>query len=183
MTKKKLLFPEIKLFSHEPYYDNRGFFYESYNKEVEDILASDFPQDNHSYSHKNVIRGMHYQWDMPMGKLVRAVHGEIIDYFVDIRKGSDTYGKCDFVSLGGENKASVWIPPGFAHGFEVVTDSAVVLYKCTATYNKSGESGINPFDEDINVPWRTNRSLAILSEKDINSKSFKEYSEDYKFEF
>ena len=116
-----------------------------------------------------------------MGKLVRVVRGSAIDYFVDIRKDSPTYGQYDNVKLSAENNTIIWIPPGFAHGFLSLEDHTTVLYKCTAYYNKYGEGGINPFDSEINIDWPIGRKDTILSEKDLKSQSLSEYSKDTKF--
>ena len=116
-----------------------------------------------------------------MGKLVRVVRGSAIDYFVDIRKDSPTYGQYDKVKLSADNHTMIWIPQGFAHGFLSLEDHTTVLYKCTAYYNKAGEAGINPFDPEINIDWPIDRGLATLSEKDANSQSLVEYTKDIKF--
>ena len=177
----KNIFKEVKVLTSQTYSDKRGVFFESFGKNMSDALNQTFTQDNHSYSHKNVIRGLHYQWDSPMGKLVRVAKGVIIDYFVDIRKDSPTYGQYDSILLSDENRVAIWVPPGLAHGFEVLADDAIVLYKCTAYYNKDGESGINPFDKEINIPWQTPKEKMIVSDRDLKSQTFAEYSMDPKF--
>jgi len=162
--------------------DLRGFFYESYSKEkmlTEQDLDLLFVQDNHSISKKDVIRGMHYQWDGPMGKLVRVSKGSIIDVIVDIRKSSDDYGKAFYFELSDKNSNQLWIPAGYAHGFVSLEDDTHVQYKCTELYNKNGESGINPLDTSLRIQW--NVKNPIMSEKDLNSKSFIEYNTDPKF--
>ncbi len=171
----------IRVFTPEVRRDNRGFFFQSYDEKVAEYIDEIFVQDNHSYSHKNVIRGMHYQWEQPMGKLVRAVHGSAMDYLVDIRKESPTFGQFSSILISAENNKMVWIPPGFAHGFESLEDDTIILYKCTSYYNKKGESGINPFDESINIPWLTLRNKMIVSDKDLASQMFIDYSLDPKF--
>ena len=177
----KRFFDDIILFTPTVYEDNRGMFFQSYDESISRYINENFVQDNHSYSHKNVIRGLHYQWDKPMGKLVRVVMGSAIDYFVDIRKNSPTFGQYDSVLLSAENNKMIWIPEGFAHGFLSAEDHTTVLYKCTSYYNKFGESGINPFDPEINIDWPIDRKDAIISEKDMNSQLFSEYSKDIKF--
>jgi dTDP-4-dehydrorhamnose 3,5-epimerase len=177
----KSIFKEIKVFKPQVYFDKRGVFFESFDKSMSDDLNQAFTQDNHSHSYTNVIRGLHYQWNKPMGKLVRVAKGKIIDYFVDIRKDSVTYGQYDSIMLSDKNRVAVWIPPGFAHGFEVLENDTLVLYKCTAYYNKDGESGINPFDKEINIPWQVSKEKMIISDKDFNSQTFAEYSLDPKF--
>jgi dTDP-4-dehydrorhamnose 3,5-epimerase len=176
----KSTFKEIQVFRPEIFFDQRGAFFESFSSNINQTLNQAFIQDNHSFSYKNVVRGLHYQWGEPMGKFVRVVKGAVIDYFVDIREGSPTYGEYDSILLSETNNTSVWIPPGFAHGFEVL-EEAIVLYKCSAPYNREGESGINPFDATINIPWRTKRDDMILSDKDLNAQTLAEYSKDPKF--
>ena len=176
----KNIFSNVKVFNPEVYEDKRGYFFESYGGETAPEVRQKFWQDNHSFSYKGVIRGLHYQWKNPMGKFIRVVKGTIIDYFVDIREGSPTYGQYDSVLLSEENKTCVWVPPGFAHGFEAL-EEATVLYKCTAYYRKDGESGINPLDKDINIPWKTKKKDQIISDKDLNSQTLIEYSKDPKF--
>ncbi len=177
----KTFFNNIIIFTPQVYKDDRGLFFQSYDEILSEHINENFVQDNHSYSHKNVIRGLHYQWEQPMGKLVRVVRGAAIDYFVDIRKNSPTYGQYNKVKLTADNHKMIWIPQGFAHGFLSLEDHTTVLYKCTSYYNHAGESGINPFDSDINIDWPIDRELAILSEKDCNSQSLLEYTKDIKF--
>ena len=136
--------------------DQRGFFSELFNKNISDVINENFVQDNISCSKNKTIRGMHYQWSSPMGKLVSCIYGEINDFIVDIRKDSDTLGKVFKFNLKYNDKFSLWVPPGFAHGFEVLSENAVVHYKCTSYYNKEAESGINPFDSHLAIPWETN---------------------------
>ena len=124
---------------------------------------------------------MHYQWDSPMGKLIRVVRGSVIDYFVDIRRDSSTYGEYDCVELNTTNNSIIWIPPGFAHGFASLEDNTTVVYRCTSYYNKNGESGINPFDKSLGIEWPFDTSEAIVSEKDRTSQLLREYSKDIKF--
>lgn len=174
-----LLIEEIKSFK-----DNRGIFYESYKQSMfkeKFSLNETFVQDNHSVSCKNTIRGMHYQWDKPMGKLVRVAIGSILDVLVDIRINSDTFGKVFYYEINDENLSQVYIPPGFAHGFICKSDTAIVMYKCTEEYNKEGESGINPFDKQLNINWGIDYKEAIVSEKDLNSKTLKQYMMEAKF--
>jgi dTDP-4-dehydrorhamnose 3,5-epimerase len=172
------------LINIKKYSDSRGFFYESYKKSYlqEKIkLDINFVQDNHSVSYKNVIRGLHYQWDEPMIKLVRVSYGSILDVLVDIRKNSNSFGKIHYYELNSENNDQLFVPAGFAHGFVCLSEYAHVQYKCSVEYNKNGESGINPFDKDLNIDWKINLADAIVSDKDINSKSFKEYCLEPKF--
>lgn len=165
-------------------YDNRGYFLESSN-EKHNMLCN-FKQDNISCSKKNVVRGMHYQWGPPsQGKLVRVIKGKVIDVFLDIRKNSKTYGKYDFIELHENCGYSIWIPPGFAHGFLSLEDDTILLYKCSEPYVKEYDSGINPFDQSIKIPWESfglDSSKLIISEKDLNSKTFAEYNSNPRFQ-
>ena len=178
---RKRFFDDVILFEPTIYKDKRGLFFQSFDWDVQGLIRKPFVQDNHSYSHKSVIRGLHYQWDRPMGKLVRVVRGAAIDYFVDIRKDSPTYGQYASVELNTENHHMVWIPGGFAHGFISLADHTTVLYRCTSFYNAEGESGINIFDPDINIKWPIPSSEAIISDKDRDAQSLQEYSRDIKF--
>ena len=167
--------------SQKVFEDSRGAFFESYKKSYfldKFKFSNNFVQDNHSISKKGVVRGLHYQWAPPMGKLVRVVKGEILDVIVDIRKDSENFGKSYSFILSEQNKHQLYVPPGFAHGFVSNTEESVVLYKCTAEYNSSGESGINPLDETLNIDWGINKDKMIISAKDLSSKTFEEYKND-----
>ena len=164
--------------------DNRGIFYESFKKEIlisQYGLDIEFVQDNHSVSYKNVIRGLHYQWDRPMDKLVRVSYGRVLDIIVDIREKSKNFGRVSYYDLNSEENNQLFVPAGFAHGFAVLSDIAHVQYKCSTYYNKNGESGINPFDKDLNINWKIDTISALVSDKDKDSKSFKEYILNPKF--
>ena len=176
-------FDEVLLLTPRVFTDDRGYFCETYNHEnLRDLgFLENLVQDNESKSKINVIRGLHYQWDKPMGKLVRVVKGSIIDVMVDFRKGSPTYGDHMKVLLSDENKKQIWIPPGFAHGILSLEDDTYVSYKCSSVYNQNGEGGINPFDEQINIDWGISKQDAVLSEKDFNAMSFIDYNKDPKF--
>lgn len=147
--------------------DNRGYFFESYNKRDFDEagLRYDFVQDNQSRSSKGVLRGLHYQINHPQAKLVRVVVGEVFDVAVDLRKGSSTYGKWYGVILSAENKKQFMIPRGFAHGFEVLSDTAEFVYKCDDFYHPDDEGGIIWNDPDIGIEWPVTEGL-VFSEKD-----------------
>lgn len=156
----------------EIFNDERGFFYESYNlKKYEELIEIDyrFVQDNFSRSYKNVLRGLHFQIKNPQGKLIRVVNGSIFDVAVDIRKGSDTFGKWTRQILSAENKKQFWIPPGFAHGFLVLSDIADFEYKCTDYYDPLDEGSILWNDPDLNISWPIENP--ILSKKDLNASS------------
>ena len=174
-----ILIDNIKKFE-----DERGLFYESYKESHlrENFgITEKFVQDNFSISDKNTIRGLHYQWDKPMGKLVRVPVGSIIDVVVDIRSDSNTFGKVSYFELNEGNLSQLYVPPGFAHGFVCISENCIVTYKCTSEYNKQGESGISPFDKSLNVKWGIGYNDAIMSEKDKKAKSFKEYAREAKF--
>lgn len=155
--------------------DERGFFLESYNEKAfaEIGIHEQFVQDNHSFSQRGVLRGLHYQVQQPQGKLVRVVGGEVLDVFVDLRKSSSTFGRWHAVRLSGENKKLVWIPAGFAHGFQVLSENAHVLYKATAFYSPELERTILWNDPELKIEWE--RSLTpILSAKDAKGTLFRE---------
>ena len=151
--------------------DDRGFFLETfqaarYRQEAGiDLL---FVQDNHSRSARGVLRGLHFQKTKPQGKLVRVVRGEVYDVAVDIRKGSATFGEWEGVILSEENKKQFWVPPGFAHGFVVLSDTADFEYKCTDYYDPSDEGSILWSDPDLNIPWPI--ANPVLSAKDESAK-------------
>ena len=156
--------------------DERGYFFESYNKErlAKEGLTMNFVQDNESKSAKGVLRGLHFQKPpYAQGKLVRVVKGSVMDVAVDLRKGSPTYGKWESVVLSEDNKLQFWIPEGFAHGFVTLEDETVFNYKCTNIYNKESEGSLLWNDPDINIDW--NIENPILSEKDKVSPLFKNF--------
>lgn len=147
--------------------DERGFFLESYSERTfaQIGLGENFVQDNHSYSKRGVLRGLHYQVQKPQGKLVRVVSGEVVDAFVDLRKSSPTFRRAHAVRLSGENRQMAWIPAGFAHGFYVVSEAAHVLYKSTEFYFPELERTIVWNDPELGIDWGI-RSEPLLSEKD-----------------
>ncbi len=160
--------------------DSRGYFFESYKKEVLTGygINTEFVQDNISKSKKNTIRGLHYQvGNYAQGKLCQVISGKILDVAVDIRFNSPTFGKHFSQELSEDNHTMVWIPPGFAHGFSVLTDEAVFMYKCTAYYSKENERAILYNDPDLNIDWKIEKS--VVSEKDINAKLFKDIERDF----
>ena len=175
------VFEDVLIFTPTLYKDDRGHFFESYNQIISEKLNVSFLQENHSVSNKNVIRGLHYQWDKPNGKLCRVVRGVVIDYIVDIRKDSPTFGKYDSLVLSYETNTMVWIPPGFAHGFISLSDDTHFIYKCTSNWNKYGEGSINPFDLDINIYFPITADVAIMSDKDRYAQSLSTYLLDPKF--
>jgi dTDP-4-dehydrorhamnose 3,5-epimerase len=147
--------------------DERGFFFESYNEEVMARLGitERFVQDNHSFSARNVVRGLHYQIEQAQGKLVRVGDGEILDVVVDLRRSSPTFGRSEAVRLSGENKRMLWIPVGFAHGFSVISQRAHVLYKTTDFYAPEHERTLAWNDPDLKIDWGL-QGEPIVSEKD-----------------
>jgi len=151
--------------------DERGFFLETFQAEryaAQAGITLPFLQDNHSRSSQGVLRGLHFQINKPQGKLVRVVKGKVYDVAVDIREGSSTFGQWEAVILSEENKIQFWVPPGFAHGFLVLSETADFEYKCTDYYDSSDEGSILWNDPDLNILWPTN--LPTLSEKDANAK-------------
>ena len=148
--------PDVLLLEPKVYGDERGFFFESYNEkilaEVAGITAH-FVQDNHSRSAKDVLRGLHYQIKQPQGKLVRVIAGEVFDVAVDVRRNSPTFGKWAGFNLSAENKRMAWIPPGFAHGFLVLSDYAEFLYKTTEYWAPEHERCIAWNDPDLGIQW------------------------------
>jgi dTDP-4-dehydrorhamnose 3,5-epimerase len=160
--------------------DDRGYFFESFNKKkfADGGIEQVFVQDNISKSVKGTVRGLHYQVDeYAQGKLCSVVVGRVLDVAVDIRFDSPTFGKYFSVELNEETKNQLWIPPGFAHGFSVLSDVAIFSYKCTALYNKQSERAILFNDPDLNIDWKI--SNPIVSQKDLQAKSFKEIEKDF----
>jgi len=158
--------PEVLLIEPDVFGDNRGFFLESWHKQkfAEQGLTVDFVQDNHSRSTQGVLRGLHYQLQQPQGKLVRVVTGCVFDVAVDIRRGSPTFGQWVGAELSEDNRHQLYIPPGFAHGFCIMSEMADFLYKCTASYSPEDEHGILWNDPAIGIQWPGDDF--ILSEKD-----------------
>ena len=155
--------------------DSRGYFFESYNEGLfkQNGIAAAFIQDNQSRSSYGVIRGLHYQQPPhAQAKLVRVLQGAILDVAVDIRKDSETYGQHFAIELSADNRKQLFLPEGFAHGFSVLSEVAVVLYKCNAFYNKSSEGGIRYDDPQLAIDWKVGRSEAVVSEKDAQLPLF-----------
>jgi dTDP-4-dehydrorhamnose 3,5-epimerase len=154
--------------------DARGFFYESYNeaKYREAGIDHRFVQSNVSRSAKGVLRGLHYQWPHPQGKLVSVLEGEVYDVAVDIRRGSPTFGRWVGVMLTADNHRHFWVPEGFAHGFCVLSEFATFSYQCTALYDREGDAAIRWNDADIGIDWPV--SAPLLSEKDTRAPFLKD---------
>lgn len=157
------------------YTDDRGVFFESYNDKLKAAgIDVEFVQDNQSVSKKNVIRGLHFQRaPHAQGKLVRVSYGSVIDIAVDLRKNSSTFGRHFSIELNNRNNLMFWIPPGFAHGFSVLEDNTVFLYKVSGLYNPQAEAGIIYSDPELNIDWKIKEP--IVSQKDRVLPSFKEY--------
>jgi dTDP-4-dehydrorhamnose 3,5-epimerase len=162
--------PEVKIIEPRVFGDARGFFYESFNaREFAEQVESgvEFVQDNHSRSAKGVLRGLHYQIQHPQGKLVRVVEGEVFDVAVDIRKSSPNFGKWVGVNLSEDNHRQLWVPPGFAHGFLVLSETAQFLYKTTDYWFREHERSIVWNDADLGIEWPFAGELNI-ADKDRN---------------
>ena len=170
MTLETTTIQDLVIINPTVFVDERGYFFEAYNKsKFSDLgITIDFVQDNQSFSKKGTLRGLHYQ-NPPFAqtKLVRVLQGEIIDVAVDLRKDSPTYGKHFSVLLSAENKKQLLVPQGFAHGFSVISETAVVLYKCDQYYNKQSEGGIRFDDAQLNIDWGMDLKDAIVSDKDL----------------
>lgn len=157
--------------------DSRGFFMETFRADQfrELGLPAEFVQDNHSKSAKGVLRGLHFQWDPPMGKLMRVTHGAAFLVAVDVRRGSPTLSEWFGIEVSAENKKQIWAPYGFARGFCALTDDCEVQYKCTGTYNSKGESGVYFADPEIGIRWPIDLATAIISEKDQKAQSLAQW--------
>jgi dTDP-4-dehydrorhamnose 3,5-epimerase len=177
--------PGVFILEPRSFGDDRGFFLESYSERVfaELGISERFVQDNHSYSTRNVLRGLHYQIQHAQGKLVRVVAGEILDVAVDLRRSSSTFGKWEAVHLSGSNKRMLWIPAGLAHGFRVISESAHVLYKATDYYAPEFERTLAWNDPDLKINWELEDasgdsepvvSEPLVSEKDRRGKVLRE---------
>lgn len=160
--------------------DERGYFFESFNEDNYRKSGIDFwfVQDNISKSKKGTIRGLHYQvGEKAQGKLCKVIYGKVLDVAVDIRFGSPTFGKYFSSELSEENHAQLWIPPGFAHGFSVLSDEAIFSYKCTALYSKEHERAIIFNDQALDIDWKVKNP--IVSEKDLKAPLFKVIQKDF----
>ncbi len=172
----KTKIPDILIIEPKVFGDDRGFFLESFNakKFAEGTgITAQFVQDNHSRSGKNVLRGLHYQIQQAQGKLVRVVAGEVLDVAVDIRKSSSTFGQWVSCLLSAENKRQFWVPPGFAHGFVVLSDTADFLYKTTDYYAPEYERSLLWNDPELDIDWQISGE-PILSTKDKSAPTLKE---------
>lgn len=166
---------DVVVLAHEVFEDARGFFMEVFRADLykELGLPADFVQDNHSRSKQGVVRGLHFQWDPPMGKLMRVTYGSAFLVAVDIRKGSPTLGRWFGMEVSAKDKRQVWAPAGFARGFCVTSDFAEIQYKCTGIYNPKAESGIRWNDPKIGIQWPVKEPE--LSGKDSQAQTLDEW--------
>jgi dTDP-4-dehydrorhamnose 3,5-epimerase len=176
--------PGVIIFEPAVYPDERGFFFESYNKRLfqANRIFNEFVQDNQSYSSYGVIRGLHFQREPhAQAKLVRVLQGRILDVVIDLRTGSPGFGKSFSIELSAENKKQIFIPKGFAHGFSVLSETAEISYKCDQFYNKQSEAGIRYNDVHLNIDWQVPPEKAIISVKDEQLPSFNPAFTDFTF--
>lgn len=174
--------PDLYIIEPQLYGDTRGYFFESYNHEEfkKNISKVNFVQDNESKSVRGVLRGLHFQCPpFDQSKLVRCIEGEVIDVALDIRKGSPTYGKYFSLSLTGINKKQLFIPKGFAHGFSVISDSAIFAYKVDNFYAPEYDAGIRFNDNDIDIDWGLDENEIKLSKKDSILPFFKDFKSPF----
>lgn len=164
--------PDILVFEPTVHGDDRGYFMETWRQSWFDQhgIALQFVQDNQSKSVRGTLRGLHYQLKHPQGKLARVVSGEVFDVAVDLRRSSAHFGKWYGVMLSGENKKQLWIPPGFAHGFYVISETAELLYKCTDYYHPEDDYSLRWDDAALGIEWPELGSQPLLSDKDRNGK-------------
>jgi len=185
MEIQKTYIADLLVIKPDVYADNRGFFYEVYNKKrySDKIFDYNFIQDNFSFSKKGTVRGLHYQLNpYSQTKLVTVLRGAVLDVVVDLRKKSPTFGKTFSIELSEENKLQLLIPRGFAHGFSILSESALFYYKCDNEYNKECERGINAFDNDLLIDWKISKDEAIVSEKDLVLPPFSQAEFNFTFE-
>jgi len=184
MEIKKTDFQDLTIIKPQVFKDSRGYFFESYNKNklIESIGDIEFVQDNQSKSTKGTIRGLHYQLaPFAQAKLIRVLIGEIYDVVVDLRKHSPTYGKHFGIELTEDNNTQLYIPKGFAHGFSVLSETAIVSYKTDSFYHHESERGINFSDPILNIDWKVDTNTSIISPKDKVLPSFKEAEKNFNF--
>ena len=172
MKEQELALPGVKVLTPDVFGDDRGYFFESFRASW--LPGYDFVQDNQSQSSKQTLRGLHYQLENPQGKLVRVISGTVFDVAVDIRRSSPDFGRWVGRTLSGENHEMLWIPPGFAHGFLVTSESAEFVYKCTDYYAPGDEYSIRWDDPDIGIQWPDDALPPILSDKDRQAPLLKD---------
>ncbi|WP_207426579.1 dTDP-4-dehydrorhamnose 3,5-epimerase [Pedobacter sp. SYSU D00535] len=174
--------PDLIIIEPKIWKDDRGYFYESYNKKLfsEAGIDEDFVQDNQSFSQRGTLRGLHGQANpFAQGKLVRVIQGRVIDVAVDIRKGSATYGQHVSIEMSGDNFKMFWIPPGFLHGFVTLEDNTIFSYKVTNLYDKASEIGVIWNDPELNIKWGLSEDEVILSAKDKVLPRFNEFNSPF----
>jgi dTDP-4-dehydrorhamnose 3,5-epimerase len=177
-------FRDLKVIKPVIFRDSRGYFFESYNMSAlqKESITFNPVQDNESRSVMGVIRGLHYQLDpFAQAKLIRVIDGWILDVALDLRKGSDTFGKWFSAELDSEKKDQLLIPRGFAHGFSVLSDTAVIQYKCDNVYSPKHERGISVNDPELGIDWKTGNSEKIVSEKDLRHPLFRDAEYNFLF--
>lgn len=168
--------PDVLLLEPQVFGDHRGFFMETFRQSLFDELLPGirFVQDNHSLSSQGILRGLHYQLNQPQGKLVRVIQGEIYDVAVDLRRSSATFGRSVGVVLSAENKRQLWVPPGFAHGFYVISETAEMVYKCSDYYAPDDEHSLLWNDPALAIEWPLMAGEPVLSDKDRNGRQLKD---------
>lgn len=168
--------PDVKVLEPRVYGDHRGYFMESWNRRTFRQLGLDldFVQDNQSSSARGVLRGLHYQIRHPQGKLVRVVRGEVFDVAVDLRRGSATFGRWAGARLSADNRHQLWVPPGFAHGFYVISETAEFVYKCTDYYSPEDERTVRWDDPELGIEWPLDGGQPVLSAKDTAGSRLRE---------
>lgn len=174
----------LKILKPKIFTDPRGYFFESFSKRLfaQEVGNVDFVQDNESRSSYGVVRGLHFQCPpFSQAKLVRCVKGSVLDVAVDIRKGSPTYGHHVAVEMTEDNHIQFFIPHGFAHGFAVLSESAIFQYKCDNYYHPESEGGISLFDQDLGIDWRVDLNKAIISEKDRGHATLADFDSPFLF--
>lgn len=177
--------PGLLIIEPRVFKDARGYFFETYHKEkyTQAGITSDFIQDNEALSGYGVIRGLHYQLNpFSQAKLVRVLHGKVYDVAVDIRKNSPTFGEWFGIELSAENKKQFFIPRGFAHGYSVLSETAVFAYKCDNAYHPQSEGGIILDDKDLNIDWKIPDGKAIISDKDKKHPLLKNAEFNFSYE-
>ncbi|MEX2130901.1 MAG: dTDP-4-dehydrorhamnose 3,5-epimerase [Pseudohongiellaceae bacterium] len=168
--------PDLLILEPRVHGDHRGYFMETWRQSIfaKHGLPTEFVQDNQSKSEQGILRGLHYQLTHPQGKLVRVISGEIFDVAVDLRRSSATFGQWDGVKLSSDNRRQLWVPPGFAHGFYVLSDSAEVVYKCTDYYVPEDERGLLWNDPELDIEWPLLAPEPVLSDKDRAARLLKD---------
>ena len=176
--------PGVFVFEPAVYPDDRGYFFESYNKRLfqANHIPEEFVQDNQSFSCYGVIRGLHFQQEPhAQSKLVRVLLGRILDVVLDLRTGSPGFGKTFSIELSADNKKQIFIPKGFAHGFSVLSETTEISYKCDQFYNKQSEGGVRYNDPQLNIDWQVPTDKALVSEKDAVLPAFDPGFSHFKF--